>query len=540
MIKLRDYQIECVDKILNMKDGDRGLVWISTGGGKSVILASVINKLVNENKRVMICMDQIEIRDQIINSLLSVNKDLEKEIGIVQGNSDQINIGKITICSRQTLAYDNFRRLDNLSRDYSHIFIDECHRGVSALNKIVNRLDDNIICCGFTATPYGETSKLFNKLVYKKDIESLIEDGYLVSPKSFKVRTDISLQDIKIIGGEFVLSQLDKRINVEPRNEIIVKSYIDYVQADNRKHCIVFCSSIDHCDSLVNTFKKYNIDARSIDSQDDAKERKKILNDFKSGKFAILCNVGICTTGFDYPPTDAILLARPTKSLTLFTQMVGRGLRISENKKDCLIIDISDSEINSLCTCENIFDLKQGEDFKERNKRKQIEQDKREEELKKEEMLRLEAERIRLEEIDLLNKSIYSVQEISNLDWFYNTINNYNISILSANPSIDFYIVQTDDTYISYKFTKLENYNTRLEELEKNDNLLELLEYVEKKAIQLGSSFINKHSKWKKEPITHAQERIVYKSKERIRTKWQCHKFISKRNSYFALKDIYF
>ena len=59
MIKLRDYQIECVDKILNMKDGDRGLVWISTGGGKSVILASAVNKLVNENKRVMICMDQI-------------------------------------------------------------------------------------------------------------------------------------------------------------------------------------------------------------------------------------------------------------------------------------------------------------------------------------------------------------------------------------------------------------------------------------------------------------------------------------------------
>ena len=291
---------------------------------------------------------------------------------------------------------------------------------------------------------------------------------------------------------------------------------------------------------MNNTFKKYNIDARSIDSQDDSKQRKQILDDFKSGKFPILCNVGICTTGFDYPPTDAILLARPTKSLTLFTQMVGRGLRISENKKDCLIIDISDGEVNSLCTCENIFDLKQGEDFKERNKRKQIEQDKREEELKKEEMLRLEAERIRLEEIDLLNKSIYSVQEISNLDWFYNTINNHNIAILSANPSIDFYIVQTDDVYISYKFTKLENYKSKIEELEKNDNLLELLEYVEKKAIQLGSSFINKHSKWKREPITLAQERIVYKSKERIRTKWQCHKFISKRNSYFALKDIYF
>ena len=175
--------------------------------------------------------------------------------------------------------------------------------------------------------------------------------------------------------------------------------------------------------------------------------------------------------------------------------------------------------------------------MKVKREQEKIEMKRRLEEIR---LLEEQEEKLRLEEINLFNKSIFNIKNKSNLDWFYNTINDkYNISILSANPSIDFYIVQADDTYISYKFTKLENYKTKLEELEKNDNLLELLEYVEKKAIQLGSSFINKHSRWKREPITLAQEKIVYKYKERIKTKWQCHKFISKRNSYFALKDIF-
>ena len=132
----------------------------------------------------------------------------------------------------------------------------------------------------------------------------------------------------------------------------------------DRKQTIVFATSIEHSNDLANEFKNNGIKAMSIDSTLDKKEREKVFNKFKNGEINVITNVGICTTGLDIPSIDSLILARPTKSKSLFVQMVGRSLRLSPEtyKEDALIIDIADNtNRHSLINCKTIFDIENGE-----------------------------------------------------------------------------------------------------------------------------------------------------------------------------------
>lgn len=534
MIELRDYQIECVDKILNMKSNEKKIVELPTGAGKTIIMSELSRRI---NKKLLIVVDSTELRIQTLEKLkLVCGDDIEKEVGIVQGDLNQID-KRITICTRQTLSYDNFKRLNSISNDYDYIIIDECHCAIEQQRKLLERINCKVV--GFSATPFdSRLTEVYDDFIYRMSIEEMIEKGYLSTIKSYRIKTNVDISNVKTSCGDLQQNDLDKAINIKQRNKLIVQAWKE--KASDRKKTIIYCNSISHAKLVADEFNKSGIVAASVDSTLDEKERALILENFKNkDDIRVLTNCAVLVKGIDIPKIDCIFTPI-TKSRQKWLQCLGRGLRPHNSKSNLLVLDMVDNYKHDLINCNNIFDLEDGytlEEMKVKRKQEKIERRRKLDEIRHLEELE---EKLRIEEINLFNKSIFNISDKSNLDWFYNTINNYNISILSANPSIDFYIVQTDDTYISYKFTKLENYKTKLEELEKNDNLLELLEYVEKKAIQLGSSFINKHSRWKREPITLAQEKIVYKSKERIRTKWECHRFISKRNSYFALKDIYF
>lgn len=534
MIKLRDYQIECVEKILNMKSNEKKIVELPTGAGKTIIMSELSRRI---NKKLLIVVDSTELRIQTLEKLKLVCGDnIEKEVGIVQGNLNQID-KRITICTRQTLSYDNFKRLNSISNDYDYIIIDECHCAIEQQRKLLERVNCKVV--GFSATPFdSRLTEVYDDFIYRMSIEEMIEKGYLSTIKAYRIKTNIDISNVKTSCGDLQQNDLDEAINIKKRNKLIVDAWKE--KASSRKKTIVYCNSISHAKFVADEFNNLGINAASIDSTLDEKERAAIIESFRNkDDIKVLTNCSVLVKGIDIPEIDCIITP-VTKSRQKWLQCLGRGLRLHKDKENLLVLDMVDNYKHDLVNCNNIFDLDDGftlEEMKVKREQEKIERKRRLEEIR---LLEEQEEKLRLEEINLFNKSIFNIKNKSNLDWFYNTINDkYNISILSANPSIDFYIVQADDTYISYKFTKLENYKTKLEELEKNDNLLELLEYVEKKAIQLGSSFINKHSRWKREPITLIQEKIVYKYKERIKTKWQCHKFISKRNSYFALKDIF-
>ena len=152
---------------------------------------------------------------------------------------------------------------------------------------------------------------------------------------------------------------------------------------------------------------------------------------------------------------------------------------------------------------------------------------------------RLEAERIEqeliLKEISLFNETVQNISGVSSLHWFFTDINKKEVAILSINGNVDYYIFKMGEEFVCLKRTQGENYTYKLEEIERSNNLKELVDTVEENAIKEGSSFISKSAKWKWEQPTPKQ---VQACKSNVTTKWGVHCFFSKRNCYFSLKDV--
>lgn len=541
-VKLRNYQAECLEKINEMEAGNKKIAFIATGGGKTVIMAEVAK---NTEGRVLIVVDQSELRQQTLDKISRVIDDINI-VGSVQGKFDDVD-KKIVIATRQSLTHGKSTRLERMLEhgEFSVVMVDECHRAVSQVEKIIYKVANEksgsnfpkII--GFTATPWNpELRKVFDGFVYEKDVLSLIDEGYLCQPRCYRIPTTTNLNGVKTVGGEFAQGELSNAVNTPERNALVVKVFIDY--AKDRKHCIVFATSIEHAEDLTSCFLLNGIDAKSIDSTLDVHERELVLNKFKNGEFKVLINVGILTTGFDFEALDTIIMARPTKSKILYTQCIGRGLRIAEDKEDCLMLDLVDNiDKNNLLNSKSIFEANEGETLIEAKDRKKNEEEKLrlEEEIKIMEQKKIEEEqeRLRLEEINLFNANLSNISSISSLDWFFTEVYKKDVAILSINGESDIFVFKTNGIFVAYKYTKLADYKYILEEIQEDKNLKELIEEIDSMVISKGSSFINKRARWKYEEATEKQKLAC---KFKVKTKWESHKFFSRRNCYFAVKEL--
>lgn len=379
-MQLRKYQIECIEKIQEMNSNDKKIVYIATGGGKTVIIASLAKEC---KGRVLIIVGQTELREQTIDKLKKVCGD-EVSVGSVQANLNEYD-KKIIVSTRQSLTHPGSKRIRKLleNGEFDIIMIDECHQAVSQVKKIIDILgNNNCKIIGFSATPFNpELKKIFNGFVYKKDILSLINEHYLCEPRCYRINSQTDISNVKTVGGEFVQNQLEEVIDNKERNILIVKSYKEY--ASDRKHCIVFATGIEHARNLAECFNINGIKAKSIDSTLNKDERSEILKEFKEGQFPVLVNVAILTTGFDFEALDCIIMARPTESKALYIQCIGRGLRIFEGKQDCLVLDIVDNSNKfTLLSCNSIFGTNDGETLSEKKERIKKEKEERERLLK--------------------------------------------------------------------------------------------------------------------------------------------------------------
>lgn len=529
-MELRDYQVECVNKIKEMKEGEKKIAFLSTGAGKTVIMSYVASL---ETGRVLIVVDQDELRGQTIDKLsIFIPKE---EIGSVQGKYDEVD-KRVIVATRQSLTHGKSTRMERMleNGEFDLLMVDECHRAVSQYKKIVDKITTNKVV-GFTATPWNSELDCF---VYEKDILSLIKEGYLVSPRCFTVRTNVDLSNVHTVAGEFNQGELDKVVNIESRNKLIVDKYLEI--ASDRNKVLCFCTSIEHAEEIANTFNAYGIKAKNVDSSLSKEERDSTIKAFRNGEITVLTNVGILTTGVDIPNINCIIMARPTKSKMLYVQCIGRGLRLFDGKEDCLILDIVDNATkHNLLNSRSVFDIKDNETIQEKEER--IEREAEEERLEREriEQERLEAERIEqeliLKEISLFNETVQNISGVSSLHWFFTDINKKEVAILSINGNVDYYIFKMGEEFVWLKRTQGENYTYKLEEIERSNNLKELVDTVEENAIKEGSSFISKSAKWKWEQPTSKQ---VQAAKCNVNSKWGVHTFFSKRNSYFSLKDV--
>jgi hypothetical protein len=192
----------------------------------------------------------------------------------------------------------------------------------------------------------------------------MMNAGYLAPVAGYRVETDVDLSQVKTSMGDFVVSQLSRAVNVDGRNALVVRAFRELVP-DRRT--LVFCVDVAHAHDLAAAFTHYGITAAAVTGDTPAEERAEILASFSSGRFQVLTNCMVLTEGYDQPAVDGIVLARPTKSALLYTQMIGRGTRPHPGKTDVTVVDIVDNSIkHRLVTLPSLFGLAEGFNLKGR------------------------------------------------------------------------------------------------------------------------------------------------------------------------------
>lgn len=316
MIKLRPYQQDCVDAINNMQSGT-GLVSMATGLGKTVVFSHIKRK-----GRVLI----ISHREELVHQPL---KYYDCPCGVEQGD-EHSNGEEVISASVQSLI----RRLDKFPSDYFDLIItDEAHHAAAPSYKTVYNHFNPRLHIGFTATPNrGDKVRLddvFDKIIFQRDLKWGIKNDYLTDIDCIRVKVSYDLRSVKRRMGDFAVNDLDKAVNTEQSNKEIAEIYKRYAKGQT----LIFATSVEHAQNIANCIKGAVVVSQKTPN------RKKIIEDFTARKIPCIVNCMIFTEGTDMPLIETIIIARPTQNASLYTQMVGRGLRKYEGKKYLTLID---------------------------------------------------------------------------------------------------------------------------------------------------------------------------------------------------------
>lgn len=347
----RWYQQEAVNSVQPPKG--RKLIVVPTGGGKSLIAA-------------LLCAGEAAFgRVLVITHVKELVEQNEREL---RGNAPELDIGvccaglkryeydaDVVIASIQTI----YKKLDDF-KDVTLIIIDECHRitpvggkmyravleHFDALNIIENG-EDKFPVIGLTATPFrtgtgylhkGEYA-IFDEISYEIKYQKLVEEGHLVPFAKLGSELAYSDDGLHMRGGEFLQEELDELAKDNAKTKKIVKQFCE--RAKDRWSWIVFAINVRHAHVIKRFLAEEGIEAGIVYSgmENDGLDRDFEISAFKSGMYRVLINVGVLTTGFDYPALDCVILCRPIGSPVLFIQCAGRGTRTAPGKVDCLLLD---------------------------------------------------------------------------------------------------------------------------------------------------------------------------------------------------------
>lgn len=321
----------------------------ATGTGKGDLAAALCVASVRKGNRVLVLAERTNLVHEI--------KDRVKKIpaapscGLVIGNRNEW-LNPIVSASVQTLS--STTRLAALDRFKPRLVItDEAHHSVApsyrAIYDYLNTASPNWKHIGLTATPFrtgpdGSTLGLgavFEAVAFEYTIEEAIAAGDLVPIQAYQVDSTLSLDGVRTgENGDYDESDLAKAVDCDSRNDLVVD---EYERLLNGQPAGVFCVNIAHAEHMAERFQARGINAVAVSGK--TKGSARILHDFKTGKFPVICSCDLIREGWDAPNVVGILKARPTKSLLVFVQMLGRGTRTSPStgKTCCIFVDFVDN-----------------------------------------------------------------------------------------------------------------------------------------------------------------------------------------------------
>ncbi len=354
MYKLRPYQQEAINATLAHFRAVRApaLIVLPTGAGKSLVIAELARVA---KGRVLILAHVKELVEQNHAKYMALGLDAGiYSAGLDRKESHQ----KVIFGSIQSIARASVSFFDN----FSLLIIDECHRVSTdddtqyfqVISKL-RELNPDLCILGLTATPYrlgygwiyeynvrkklrhGQSERFFKSCIFDLSTQFMISSGYLTPP--IKIDSPVACYDfssLKLNGTHYIQKQIADLLKDQKRvTPLIIKNIVD--MSEERNGVMIFTSSVAHAKEILKTLPP-DVSALVV-GDTETHERDTIINSFKARKLKFLVNVSVLTTGFDAPHVDVIAILRPTESASLYQQIVGRGLRLSPGKTDCLILD---------------------------------------------------------------------------------------------------------------------------------------------------------------------------------------------------------
>ncbi|MFC1857744.1 DEAD/DEAH box helicase [Thermodesulfobacteriota bacterium] len=362
---LRDYQKECLEAILERYRAGvrRQLACLPTGAGKTVIFAE-FPRYFKMKKQMLVLAHRRELLDQACDKIRQANHRLR--VAVEQAGRSADADCDVVVASVPTLGRKGSKRLQRLDPErFFLIVVDEAHHATADTYRRVFEYfgvfapETRKLLVGFTATPKRGDGKgldaVFQEIVFSKSLPEMIQTGFLSPVAGYRVETEIDLSRVNTRMGDFVASQLSLAVNVVERNDVIVKVFRSHLEG---RQTLCFCVDVAHTHSLADAFNKESVKAAAVSGDTDPSERAKALEDFSAGRIQVLTNCMVLTEGYDEPTVEGIILARPTKSALLYTQMIGRGTRLHPGKENVTIVDIVDvTREHSLTNLSSLFGL---------------------------------------------------------------------------------------------------------------------------------------------------------------------------------------
>ena len=353
-LELREYQQEALRNLQVMRENKESiaLLYQATGTGKTV---TAVMDAKSVGGRTLFVAHTMEL----VNQAYQTFQVLWKGASVGKFADSVKELDKDIVCgSIQSIALN----LDMFKEDnFDYIIIDEAHHATADTYQKVLAYFKPKFLLGLTATPEraDDTNilEIFKNTAHKLDIQTAVEIGALVDVRCIRIHTNIDMTQVRFNSVQYNVRDLDVKICVTERNALIVKTWLDYVKD---KRTVVFCASVKHAEQIAALFKEKGVSAEAVSGSMKTSERNELLAKFSKGELKVLCACDLLNEGWDCPETEVLFMARPTMSKVLYTQQLGRGMRLSKGKEYLMVFDFVDNagQYNAPYSMHRLFRLK--------------------------------------------------------------------------------------------------------------------------------------------------------------------------------------
>lgn len=334
-MELRPYQEEARRSVEDawISGTKRTLLVLPTGTGKTIVFAKITEDMVRNGKHVLILAHRGELLDQAADKIkksTGLGCSVEKAEQSCLDSWFNVTVGSVQSLQRET-------RLQKFEQDhFDVIIVDEAHHAVSdGYQRVLGYFNDaNVL--GVTATPdRGDMRNLgefFESLAYEYTLPKAIKEGYLSPIKALTVPLRIDMTGVGVQAGDFKAGEIGSALD----------PYLEQIASEMETYCrdrktVVFLPLIKTSQKFTAILQEHGFAAAEVNGNSD--DREEVLKDFDEGRYNVLCNSMLLTEGWDCPSVDCVIVLRPTKVRSLYSQMVGRGTRLYPGKKELLLID---------------------------------------------------------------------------------------------------------------------------------------------------------------------------------------------------------